>query len=363
MPGEEWADLVLDNGEMLGQYYDAAVPDDTFGWGSLYRKMWFSDYSHRPSGTGVLLTGPEGCGKHTAAAHLIRELRNRDYWVGLLPEDDAGGEGPNTPTRDRLNSLLDLCSEEGKGLCLLAEDLDRRSRSRELGQFLGEMLCLYTLRRGSDSRQAGPKDRFSGRDIRTGDDPLSPFFLILIQNKEQSVPGLLRSRLQLCRMSPPDRDHRTLFFVNHPAACLREPALVTQEELLERTEGLTYAQLEDLVNALNALILADKKADKRTVLSLAEAQRPQVRGGGLSARMDKLLQELPGLLSHLQIGGGTAAVQQAALAPDPPPEPDSQEAMRKQYEKDSVYTSSVDIFGEEWTEAFIAKNKMTVVRH
>ena len=89
MPGEEWADLVLDNGEMLGQYYDAAAPDDTFGWGSLYRKMWFSDYSHRPSGTGVLLTGPEGCGKHTAAAHLIRELRNRDYWVGLLPEDKS----------------------------------------------------------------------------------------------------------------------------------------------------------------------------------------------------------------------------------------------------------------------------------
>ena len=360
MPREEWNDIVLDNGEMLGQYYDAAVPDDTFGWGNLYRKMWFSDYSHRPSGTGVLLTGPEGCGKHTAAAHLIRELRNRDYWVGLLPEDDAGGEGPNTPTRDRLNGLLDLCSDEGKGLCLLVEDLDRRSRSRELGQFLGEMLCLYTLRRGADSQTAGPKDRVSGRSLHSGDDPLAPFFLILIQNKEQSVPSLLRSRLQLCRMSPPDRDHRVLFFVNHPAACLRgESALVTQEELLERTEGLSYAQLEDLVNSLNALSLADKRADKRAFLALAEAQRPQVRGGGLSARMEKLLAELPKVLSNLQLGGGTAV----QTPPDPPPEePDSQEAMRKQFEKDSVYKSSVDIFGEDWTEAFIAEKKLTVVR-
>ena len=362
MPREEWADLVLDNGEMLGQYYDAAAPDDTFGWGNLFRKMWFSDYGHRPSGTGVLLTGPEGCGKHTAAAHLIRELRNRDYWVGLLPEDDAGGEGPNTPTRDLLNDLLDRCDEEGKGLCLVAEDLDRRSRSRELGQFLGEMLCLYTLRRGQDSQKAGPKDRFSPRDLGKGDDPLSPFFLILIQNREQSVPSLLRSRLQLCRMSPPDTDHRTLFFVNHPAACLRDPALVTQEELLERTEGMSYAQLEDLVNSLNALSLAEKKADKRAFLSLVEAQRPQVRGGGLSARLEKLLAELPKALSGLQLGGGTEAVQKEPPLADPEPEPDSQEAMRQQFEKDSVYKSSVDIFGEEWTEGFITKNKLTVVR-
>ena len=360
MPGEDWADLVLDSGELLGQFCDAAPPDDTFGWGALYRKMWFSDYDHRPSGTGVLLTGPEGCGKHTAAAHLIRELRNRDYRVGLLPEDDDGGEGPGTPTRDRLNDLLDRCDEEGKGLCLLIEDLDRRARSRELGRFLGEMLCLYTLRRGRSSRMAGPKDRFSGRDMGSGDEPLSPFFLILIQSREQSVPSLLRSRLQLCRMSPPDRARRILFFVNHPAACLREPAAVTQEELLERTEGMSYAQLEDLVNSLNALSLADRKADKQAFLALAEAQRPPVRSGGLSAGMDRLLRELPKALSGLQIG---TAVPQVAPLPDPRTEPaETPDAMRQQFEKDSVYDSSVDILGKEFVDAYISEHRMTVDR-
>ncbi len=370
---EGWSKAFLedlkDSGEMLGEYYLAVTPDDTFGWGNLFQKMWFSDVHALPSGTGVLLTGPAGCGKHTAAAHLIRNLRARGYVLAVLPEDDPEGDGPNTPTQIRLNSLLDYWLEDlRKPLCLLAEDVSGRSRSRELFRFLGEMLCYYYLHRGEDSLQPGPKDRMASRKYRMTEDPVLPFFLILIENREAAVPGILRNRLQLCRMSPPDRAQREAFLgsTQHYVQYLSDArGLVSAEELLARTEGMTYAQLEDLVNALNTLYETNRGADAQAVRSLLDSQLPPGRSPG---RLERLLRELPGALARLPVnaggqGGGAVAPAQPVVARTKAEEPQMTNAdYAAQFTKDSVYASASDLFGAEKVDAFIARNNLQVER-
>lgn len=359
---EETCERILNDGDTLGCYYDAFAPDDTFGWGRLFQQMWFSSYDAQPSGTGVLLTGPAGCGKHTAAAHLIRNLRSRGYELAVLPEDDPEEDGLLTPTRDRLNSLLDYCLEKVKApLCLLAEDLSRRSRSRELGRFLGEMLCLYSLHRGGGSLRPGPKDP---REFSAEEEPMLPLFLILIEGREEAVPGILRSRLQLCRMSPPDRTLREQFMSSHNVLCVNDYKLLDREEFLKRTEGMTYAQLEDLVNSLNTLVQGNKKADADAVLTLLESQLPPARSQG---RLERVLRELPGMLSRLQLNVGSGVVVQqpaGAVVQETKPEEDhmTESDYVSMFEKDSVYASAVDVLDADYVEAHIAKHNLQVDR-
>ena len=67
----------------------AEPPDDTFGWGATLEQMW-REPAH-PSG--LLLLGPDGCGKHTATLHMMRILMADGYQYAVLNDEVLGMAG------------------------------------------------------------------------------------------------------------------------------------------------------------------------------------------------------------------------------------------------------------------------------
>ena len=313
---DAWLDRILQRGRILADYYGSLSPDDAFGWGKTLRQMWFPQPDSRPTGTGVLLVGPEGCGKHTAAAHLIRELmaENRGYALALLrPEDLPVNDSDELHCR--LTSLLGCFLDRKQGLCLILEQLLHSPQGRKAAHFLGEMLCLYCLRRPAGIPSNGPKDAALQSESAADGAELPPLFLAVIEESEKGIPALLRSRLQLCRMTPPDEEHREAFINSHYDQTESFiPGHISTYDFLQRTEGLSYAQLEDLVNSLDALCQTDD-VESYEAEALMEAQLPpkQERRRFMD-QVEQLLTRLPEALQRSAENAQPAAyVQPAAV--------------------------------------------------
>lgn len=302
---DNWLRETLDCSTVLRDYYLTMPPDDSFGWGSTLGKMWFPTPSVRPTGTGVLLTGPDGSGKHTAAAHLIRSFLKNDYDFVLLRGEDLEPEDGVKALKDRLNALLDHFLNQNKGLCLVLDGMMRSQAAWEIGQFLGEMLCFYFVRRNEDFLYGGPKDGLATHVITDSEEQFSPLFLILIEKKEEGLPSILRSRLQMCRMSYPNEQQRMNFLRSHEALFL--PELISVDEFLQQTEGLSYAQLEDLINSLNSLDGMDGQTLRAVLASQLPEKKERTR---LLERLGELAQKIPELLQR-----SAAAVQTADHVP------------------------------------------------
>lgn len=241
----KWLQQAVQDGQLTSDYYLSQLPDDSFGWGRILTNMWFAEGETRPSGSGLLLTGPAGCGKHTALHHMIFLLSRRNYQFIFLDGNDLNDADESI---EKLNALLDQCHENQSGLCLVLEEVAQQPYSPALYKYLGNTLCQYYLSRGEESRLPGPKDHPLQQwenDSLPG--LYHPFFLVLIEEEEPRLPALLRNRLQTCRMTLPTFKQRLAFIENHELGNIQ-----TQEGFLEQTDGLSYGQLEDLINSLRA---------------------------------------------------------------------------------------------------------------
>ncbi len=310
-----WLKRVCLYSQLISEYLLTQVPDDSFGWGTVLRNMWFPTGSEQPSGTGLLLVGPAGCGKHTALHHMLRllpqfprvEIEGRDeapYDAVFLDEDSlAGPEEDFSVCQARLNLLLDRYYDRGQGLFLVLEHAASLPFSRKLFRFLEEQLAAYFLNRGERSLAPGPKD-WPGLSAEPAESPYPPLFLVLLEEEEPELPALLRSRLQLCRMSRPDLFRRREFLLNHDVqnVHLDLDELHPGQNLADLTEGLSYAQLQDLLTDLRALT-----ADLQYPVSLEEedslrlSQLPeslQLRPAAQASSSEETLEKLLVLLTQ-----------------------------------------------------------------
>ncbi|MCD7760204.1 MAG: hypothetical protein LUH16_00270 [Clostridiales bacterium] len=249
--------------------------------GARLRTLWDGGESLRP--LGLLLTGPEGCGRHTAAAHMVRFLWDKEFGSIWLSGHDLLAEGGLSAAQDRLNGLLDDFYDQEKGLCLVIERLEGWDDREELLAFLGQTLWDYW---------------------RMGED-YPPLFLILIDSG-RSIPGLLRGRLQQCRMTPPNREQRLRFLENRGSAS-GLTHYVAADAFADNTEGFNYAQLMDLAGNLCMLVYqTDRGVTPEELAQLAAEQRgetpPAQRRAALGDALLKLVEALPELLKN---GGGT----------------------------------------------------------
>ena len=262
-----WLERVKNDCAMTRSFLLTQRADDSFGWGRILKNMWFPTGEERPTGTGVLLVGPAGCGKHTAVRHLLQLLeqlpKERDgdgapadsyLYVSLDWEELEELEG-FADCRERLNMLLDDCCDRKQGLFLVLEGTARLPWSRKLYRYLESQLAAFYLYRGQQSLFGGPKDQPREEVYEEDENAVPPIFLALIEEEEPALPALLRSRLQLCRMTRPNLLRRKSFLTNRELGNLHMDLseLYPGQTLAELTEGLSYAQLEDLVNSLSAL--------------------------------------------------------------------------------------------------------------
>lgn len=348
---KDWLERVIARSEDFEKCLKTHWTDDSFGWGALLGKLWNEPAETRP--TGLLLTGPEGCGRHAAAAHMVRILYGENFESVWLTGDDLLEEGNISVAQERLDALLDEFWEKEKGLCLVLEQLEGRTGRKELLNSLGKSLWDYWLARKTKREN-------------------SRLFLILIDNG-RGIPSLLREQLQRCRMTLPDQQRRRSFLGNN-AADLKN--YVDLDDCSVYTEGFTYAQMEDLVRDLRMQVDATSMAFSREELKqMVEEQeeeppashRRAVLEDRLTRMLDKLpemLDQLPALLQAVASSGRGWANQPDVSQIDLPSqnlEDMSQEALssitRESLEEKDVSVLVAEIFGEEEGRLLIQQAK------
>lgn len=331
---QQWLDMTLQDSANFEYDIKRADLDDTFGWGEILELMWYQE--PKPRFGGILLTGPDGCGKHTAAAHTVLAVRRARLGVVFLDGIDFGQE--DFPwLQERLNVLLDQFYDQNQGLCLVMENLEDLPWRRELLTFLGRTLQDY---------------------IRGTEDPdvvFPPLFLVLLDRQEESIPSVLRNKLRLCRMSLPNRTRREQF-LQKIGANLRN--LVSMDQFAHATEGATYAQLKAMVENVSALITCrDHQLSEAEFIRFLEEQMP-VREEGQLAVLTKAVRDLIAQLPDvIQTVGQQVRTEQTVVVQSPlttvasasalPVDGDYVQKRQQEVEKLSVRDLSVQLFGEE----------------
>ncbi len=308
--------------------------DDTFGWGAMLKTL-LSRMGSRGSSPkersrysgGILLTGPAGCGKHTAAAHMMTQLFSRAYEMLFLSGSSFAQMGAQKSI-ECLEFLLDDCISKEQALCIQLEELEDCPCRRELLSYFGQQLRNYDL-------SAYP-----------------PLFLILIDGREQEIPASLRSRLMLCRMSLPSLEKRTAF-LEHYARDLRNTLSLSL--FARHTEGASYAQLLDMVTALNWLVDSQdlEGLPDGALLEFLAGQMPEqpreTRLDQLIQSAQELIRQMPELLKHISIP--VVGAQTGAMLPSKPPEKVDDAAFvsnkRREIEDMDVRQLAGELFGGE----------------
>lgn len=275
------------------QYLYMSTLDDTFGWGKMLESyLNYPSFSIRKK-HGLLLTGAYGCGKHTAAYHAVRFLTDENRWAKQQEEDAfaavfLSGEDFSFPDAQRsqvyeyLNALLD--AYEGKKLCLVLENPESCTQCDELLKQLGRFACMYTVQ-----------------------EDFAPLFIIVITEEERIVPPILRERLNLCRMNFPNRDRRLKFLENNAgdmtvlgSAAALPGSAISYEQIADETEGMTYAQLRDLLESASMYIDSEVSLKYEGLPGVVREQLPMedhdTAKQRLFMKIEDLIDTLPELL-------------------------------------------------------------------
>lgn len=228
-----WREQGKTMGSFLSRLCEEPV-DDTFDWGGVLEYLWNSPDS-RPMG--LLLTGPDGCGKHTAMKHMLKNLLG--HYEIMMVNGSALDESDNVRSE-----LLDEFSQlDDQHVCLVLDELEGRSCRRDVFEALGALLTGHYL-----SRVFYPK-----------------LFVILIDRDEDDIPSSLRCWLLLCRMTLPDGNKRRAYLEERVKRDELWSNGESVERLLASTRGFTYAQLRDLAALLGVYISAYERAKENGV--------------------------------------------------------------------------------------------------
>ena len=318
---EEWLERMLDRSEALNRLIETESRDDPAGWGKLCQTMWERSADERPMG--LWLVGPEGCGKHDTAYEMTQILLKRSgipfavfYLTGADLTEDASGAAE---VREHIDTLMMYCHElDDASLCLVLEQMEDCRFRREILDYLATVMCMTKV---------------DG----------NPMFLILIEEEPLFIPALLRRQLRLMRLTLPNEAQRRDYLTMHTMDIRNR---FDMEEMCAVTEGLSYAQLADLIECIRELGPTSRDA----VLSLAESQRPEPQQADLRERLLELLENLPEVLTEaiasipvsapvVQIAGQPVAAQAAE------PEASNQQEMTKA-QKDAFLASEKKRFEE-----------------
>ncbi len=272
----KWRRLSRELAENAAGLLETDAPDDSFGWGALLEQMRKEDI--RPSG--LLLTGPSGCGKHTAAAHMMKLLLEEGFELVIV--DDKVIEQEDSVSG--LQALADETADAERRLCIVADSLSDEGKRKALYTYFGVRLS---------------KNRLSSKTKES-------LFVILIDGDGDSVPSTLRSRLMRCVMNPPMEETRWVFLENRLRTVFGlELKQYAGEGLKKKTEGFSYAQLKDLAYQIGLMVKSDGGDDIDVYIEqLAEEQTPEKSGDerrlGISERLCELLEALPEIVRETE---------------------------------------------------------------
>lgn len=327
-----WLNDILDLSALQWEDIKNRKLDDTFGWGAIFAASM--EANPDVSGRGLLLTGPQGCGKHNAAAHMMKLLYTEGYDSVFLDGMELDSLGLQQ-AKECLDMLLDHFYDQQKGLCICLDEMAACSCRRQLLTCLGQTLYKYRMYRKE----------------------LNPIYLILIDEQED-IPNILRQSLRLCRMSYPDLARRETFLTSK-AKLLRNS--VSLHTFAKATEGASYAQLLDMIANVEGLVDSQGNglADEGLIAFLSN-QMPPVTGEEslkkLPELLNKLVEQLPNLASASVVG--TVSSQPANQIAAPVNSDQYARDKRKEFEEMKVGDLAADLFGTEGVNEILETHEL-----
>lgn len=287
---DAWLEQVRSNSAVYSAFYSSRTTDDIITWDELLDELLNNEASERSHG--LLITGPEGCGRHTILTETVGKVLEAGYetifLTGSQLQEDAGNQQEICA---RMEALLDGFRSEEEGLCLILDEMDEMPFRMPVLRILERCLCQAQVEK-----------------VRKGEASWA-FFLILLQDENAPLPPVLRSMLQVCRVQYPNRIRRKNFLQGHLAERYKQ---LPEDLLLGQTEGFTYHQLSNLAGILGAAAYIQRGTLPDSITEeLIDGQRLDAQQAERMERLEQTvkaafweklthtLEELPELLSHL----------------------------------------------------------------
>lgn len=260
-------------------YSNGTPKDDSCGWKSRMRAL--AGMLPDDELSGILLTGPDGCGKHTCAAQFANAVDEDRFDLlcfnaTLLCGRDGGGINPS----DFISAVLDDTYDRKRGLVMVLELPDAAESCDAMLDTLASAVCEFHVMR----------------------DEYPPLILVLIKSDPTGIPQILRERLMSCHMTYPDKAQR-LAFLQSRAKSLKK--YVSFEKVAEITDGYSYRSLLDLyqnaavwIDAQDAVTMPDEVL-QTLVASIAEQRPSDKTDNSFHHATDKHFKELTKALNRI----------------------------------------------------------------
>lgn len=335
---QAWLDSALASSQLQLQMAQALPQIHSQDWDATFAQS-LQDANFARSG-GILLSGTDDYSKRCAAVQLVQRLQAQAYEGVLLEGAELTDEGARE-AKARIDGLLDHFYDAGQGLCLVLEGMEECACRREVLSFLGQKLCEY----------------------RMYQQDLTPLFLLLLDDREQQIPGLLRSCLRQHRLQLPNQAQR-MGYLEKNAKSLRN--FMSFAHLSQITEGVSYAQLQDVIEWLECYIDSrdGRELTDAELSELLEGQMPAAAGDNglqsLSRSVQQLVEQLPELLQSIPAPQVQAMPMQqmpqtAAAQSIPVNEEQHMSEQRKMIEEMAPIDLCTDLFGQERTAGLMQK--------
>ncbi len=218
--------------------FGIAKADYSFGW----KEVIETTVSERKV-NGLLLTGSEGSGRHTASEIAVNLLAGEDYGYEVLylsgkdflfREQDINDDEQERQsiieredwdifTDDIVHTFLDNLlnefynDEKQDNLCIVMEDISTSEFSDLVYERMGSYVRMYE-----------------------NNDDFPALFVVVIESDDRVVSSSLRKHLRLMKMSLPNFSQRKQMLIN------RGTDTATAEAIAVSTEHFNYTQMRDL---------------------------------------------------------------------------------------------------------------------
>lgn len=208
---------------------------DTFFWAPVLRATMLTGPAQLLNALGLrkqngtIFTGADGNGRHTTAEALAASLCNPKAAEPFHFLHIAGWEldFENACEVDALMDAIVCCGQETGRLCLLLDSPE-------------------------DSRWGLPVQHRLAGLLDTEEFFL---YLILICGEQKMAVSELQRRLRVCHCPPPTDEQREAWFADKLFSPVPIPMkAMTHRDLAKKTEGLSWKQLNDLVDAMRQLL-------------------------------------------------------------------------------------------------------------
>lgn len=277
-------------------YEDMAKTKDVLGHRELVSGLWKGK-----DRMGLVLYGPDGCGKHTAAAYCIdsipsgssycqflflqgRELERDFPEVGTLIEylncflDDSFDGKVYYRDETSGEPVCETLRDAPHDACIVLECPTAYTHWQELQSFLYKSLSQY---------------------LRETDFPR--LFLILISTEPIALSAFLQRRMGTLAVCRPGAENRDRFLEK---ACKEVFGYVRKETLVKKTEGMSFSQIR---NVVRNVVRVGMSLTKEELEGFLESQMPMPTAAEhrmafeekLPAVLAKLTMDLPGALESM----------------------------------------------------------------